>query len=267
MFDSGVGGLTVLRAIHERLPDEATVYLGDTARVPYGPKSPETVLRYTREAVRFVRARGVKALVIACNTATAHAAEAVAAEVDIPVIGVVDPGAREAARVSRSGAIGVIGTRGTIESGTYERAILGFRPEARVRSRACPLFVALAEEGWVSGPVAELTARAYLDPLLEQGIDTLVLGCTHYPLLRGLLAQVVGDDVRLVDSAAATAADAARLLEAEELEAAADAPPRHEYYVTDDGGGFADIAARFLGAPLRHVQRAVLETDEAGREA
>lgn len=263
VFDSGVGGLTVLRAIHRTLPAEATVYLGDTARVPYGPKSPETVRRYASEAAAFLMDRGIKALVIACNTATAHAAEALAADSPIPVIGVVDPGARAAAETSPGGAIGVIGTRGTIGSGTYERAILRFRPEARVRSVACPLFVALAEEGWLSGPIATLTAREYLDPLLAEGIDTLVLGCTHYPLLRPLLADVVGPDVRLVDSADATAAETARRLGDEGLLATREGEGEHTYFVTDAGGGFGEIAERFLGRAPRRLERATLG-DEPG---
>lgn len=262
VFDSGVGGLTVLRAIHRRLPGESTVYLGDTARVPYGPKSPDTVRRYAREAADFLEGRGVKAIVIACNTATAHACEELAGRVAVPVIGVVDPGAREASRVSRSGTIGVIGTRGTIESGTYERAILRFRPEARVRSRACPLFVALAEEGWVDGPVAELTAREYLGPLTAEGIDTLLLGCTHYPLLHDLLAEVVGAEVGLVDSAEATAEDtASRLEEAGILRPSGEGAPVREYFVTDEARRFAEIADRFLGRPAARVQSVVLEEE------
>ena len=251
VFDSGVGGLTVLRAIHAALPLEPTVYLGDTARVPYGPKSQETVRRYAVQAAEFLVDRGIKALVIACNTATAHAHATLAEALDIPVLGVIDPGAREAAEASRSGVIGVIGTRGTIESGTYERAIRSYRSDADVRSRACPLFVSLAEEGWVTGDVAELTARTYLEDLLDAGIDTLVLGCTHYPLLTPLLAHVAGEGVRLVDSAEATARATARIVP--HAEPGSGAPPR-EYYVTDDPRRFEELAGRFLGASIEHLQ-------------
>jgi len=254
VFDSGVGGLTVLRAIHAHLPGESTIYLGDTARVPYGPKSPETVRRYAREATDFLIGRGIKALVIACNTATAHAFGTLSKGLDIPVIGVVEPGAREAAAASATGVIGVIGTRGTVASGSYERAILAARPDATVRSRACPLFVALAEEGWVTGDVPELTARRYLAPLLDAGIDTLVLGCTHYPLLRGLLAEVTGTGVRLVDSAEATARETARVLQSGRLAAPGDELLSREYFVTDDTRLFGELAELFLGAPVTRVE-------------
>ena len=238
MFDSGIGGLTVLRAIHARLPAESTIYLGDTARLPYGPKSPETVRRYAAQATAFLLDRGVKALVIACNTATAHAWEVIANGLEIPVIGVVEPGARAAVQRSQGGAIGVIGTQGTIESGTYERAIRAENPDAIVHSAACPLFVALAEEGWVEGEVARLTAERYLQPLLRTGIDTLVLGCTHYPLLKPLIARVVGAGITLVDSAEATAAALAASLEHDDLLTKRSEPNEREYFVTDDAERF-----------------------------
>ncbi len=261
MFDSGVGGLTVLRALGRRLPRESTVYLGDTARVPYGPKSPETVRRYADEAAAFLMGRGIKALVIACNTATAHARAHLAETLPVPVLGVVEPGAAEAARVSRSGRIGVIGTRGTIESGTYERAILRHRPDATVHARPCPLLVALAEEGWVSGPAAEWTAREYLAPLLERRIDTLVLGCTHYPLLRPLLSAIAGPEVVLVDSAEATAEATAALLETEGLAAGDTASARRTYFATDDAARFGELAARFLGGPVGEVVTASIDPE------
>ena len=258
VFDSGVGGLTVLRAIHRALPDESTVYLGDTARVPYGPKSPETIRRYADEAAGFLLERGVKALVIACNTATAHACAGLEARLDIPVVGVVEPGAREAVKTTRSGRVGVIGTRGTIESGTYERAIRALEADVSVLSYACPLFVALAEEGWVDGDVAELTARTYLTGLLGEGIDTLVLGCTHYPLLSPLLERIAGPDVRLVDSAEATARHVRALLAQGVVRSAARRPARR-YYVTDDPERFAETAERFLGAPVERLERVALD--------
>lgn len=259
VFDSGVGGLTVLRAIHARLPAESTIYLGDTARVPYGPKSPETVRRYTREAAGFLTERGVKALVIACNTATAHACEAISRELEIPVVGVVEPGARAAAARSRAGRIGVIGTQGTIESGTYERAIRAARGDTVVESAAAPLFVALAEEGWVEGEVARLTAERYLGPLLSRDIDTLVLGCTHYPLLKALIADVAGPSIELVDSAEATAAELERRLGAAGLAHPETPRPSRHYFVTDDARRFLAIAERFLGAPVEHLEPIDLE--------
>lgn len=252
VFDSGVGGLTVLRALHERMPDESTVYLGDTARVPYGPKSPETIRRYSEEAASFLLDQGVKALVIACNTATAHASRGLSERLAIPVVGVVGPGASAAAAATGTGSIGVIGTRGTIDSGTYERAIRRVRPDADVRSRACPLFVALAEEGWVNGDVAELTARTYLNDLLADGIDTLVLGCTHYPLLRPLLETIVGPSITLVDSAEATAEFTAGLLHEQGLHSVS-AEVQRDYFVTDDAARFGELASRFLGATADRI--------------
>jgi glutamate racemase len=247
VFDSGIGGLTVLRALRRRLPAEDTVYLGDTARVPYGPKSPETVRRYAAEAAEFLLGQGIKLLVVACNTATARALPELSESLPVPVIGVVEPGAREAARRSDSGLIGVIGTQGTVDSGAYEAAILGLRPEAVVEGLACPLFVALVEEGWTEGEVARLTAERYLRPLLDRGIDTLVLGCTHYPLLRPLLQDVAGPAVTLVDSAEATADAVQRALERRGLGAPAEAGRgTARYFVTDDAGRFRRLAARWL---------------------
>lgn len=254
VFDSGVGGLTVVHALRERLPFESILYLGDTARVPYGPKSPDTVRRYAGEAADFLLARDVKLIVIACNTATARAAEDVASRVPVPVVGVIEPGATEAARRSRDGMIGVIGTQGTIESGIYERVIRGLRPDATVLSVPCPLFVALAEEGWTHGDVARLTAERYLKPLLRREIDTLVLGCTHYPLLKPLLGEVAAG-VELIDSAEATASVVASTLA--DLEIAAEPtgrPPTARYFVTDDARQFGAVAKRFLGEPVDSLE-------------
>jgi glutamate racemase len=247
VFDSGIGGLTVLRALQRRLPAEATVYLGDTARVPYGPKSPETVRRYAREAADFLIGEGIKLLVVACNTATARALPGLGESLRVPVVGVVEPGAREAVRRSSTGRIGVIGTRGTIESGAYEEAILALRPEARVEAVACPLFVSLVEEGWTEGDVATLTAERYLRPLLGREIDTLVLGCTHYPLLEPLLRVVAGPAVALVDSAEATAGAVAAELERRSLAAPDDIEaPETRFFVTDDAPRFRRLASRWL---------------------
>lgn len=249
VFDSGVGGLTVLRALMERLPAEPTVYLGDTARVPYGTKSPGVVTRYAIANARFLERAGIKLLVVACNTASSVALEPLRGAMKIPVVGVIEPGARAAARATRSGRVGVIGTHGTIRSGAYQAAIERFRPGATVLTRACPLFVPLAEEGWTSGAVVEAVARTYLSDLASAGVDALVLGCTHYPLLREALGAVMGPAVTLVDSAQATAEAVEALLSERGLRADSDRPERR-YFVTDGAERFAEVGARFLGRPI-----------------
>lgn len=247
VFDSGIGGLTVAKAIYERLPAESTIYFGDTARVPYGPKSPETVRRYSLEILRWLLAQEVKAVVIACNTSTAHALETLRAESPVPVVGVIDPGAVAALRASRGGAIGVIGTVGTIASNAYARAIHGISPAARVVQQACPLFVPLVEEGWFEHAAAELVAVEYLAPLCQAVVDTLVLGCTHYPLLKPLLQRVMGPGVQLIDSAQETANELARVLDAQGLAAADGRPAVHRFAVSDDEARFRQVGARFIG--------------------
>src|SRR5690348_6087741 len=212
VFDSGIGGLTVAHEVIRQLPHESVLYFGDTARVPYGPKSPDTVRRYSREIAAFLTGEGIKTLVVACNTATAHALPALRDDVPLPVIGVIEPGARAAVRATRGGHIGVIGTAGTIKSGAYERAIRELDPSVRITARACPLFVPLVEEGWVDHDATRMIARAYLAPLLRENVDTVVLGCTHYPLLKPLLAEVLGAEVALIDSAEETARAAATVL-------------------------------------------------------
>jgi glutamate racemase len=252
IFDSGVGGLTVQKAILERLPSLETVYLGDTARVPYGTKSAEVVTQYSLRNGRFLVAREVDALVVACNTASAVALPALRAALEIPVLGVVEPGARAAARASRSGRIGVIGTASTIGSGAYQRALVARRPDAQVVAQACPLFVPLAEEGWTDpdDEVVRAIARRYLAPLLSAGVDTVVLGCTHYPLLRGAIAREL-PGVQLVDSADAIAAEVAERLPLPPAASAA----RHRFFVTDVPGRFLAIAERFLGRPVESAEQ------------
>ena len=254
VFDSGIGGLTVAHALFERLPRESVIYFGDTARVPYGPKSPETVRRYSAEILTYLLQRGVKAVVVACNTSTAHALDALRERSPVPVLGVIEPGARAAVGATRGGAIGVIGTAGTIASGAYERAIKALRPDAQVVSRACPLFVPLVEEGWFDHPATELVAREYLAPLQAAGIDVLVLGCTHYPLLKGLLSRVLGDSVRLIDSAEETALAAQRELDSRGLLADASRPATHTFVISDDEPHFRSVGARFLGERLQQVE-------------
>ena len=253
VFDSGLGGLTVAHAIMRALPGESLVYFGDTARVPYGPKSPETVRRYSHEIAGFLLDQGVKAIVVACNTATAHALPALQQSLSIPVIGVVGPGARAAVRATRSGRIGVIGTDGTIKSGAYVRAIHAESPTATVTALPCPLFVPLVEEGWTDHDAARLIAREYLAPFMRDEVDTLVLGCTHYPLLKPLIADIVGPNVRLIDSAAETAADTARLL-AEHGLATSDTDGHYRFIASDDPQQFLALGQRFFGDTIERVE-------------
>lgn len=251
VFDSGVGGLTVLRALRARMPGADFVYLGDTARLPYGTKSPDTVRRYALQAAEALRARDVSALVVACNTASGVALDALAAHwPDVPVVGVVEPGAAAACRRSVKGDIAVIGTESTIRGGAYQRAIARLRPEARVRSRACSVFVALAEEGWFDTAAAEAVARAYLDDWLQSPDrpDALVLGCTHFPVLTDLIRRIAGDDLALVDSASTTAEVLAEVL-AGQLDPAATAGSVH-FLATDGAERFAAVGSRFLGQPI-----------------
>ena len=259
IFDSGVGGLTVYRALHERLPDERFVYLGDTARVPYGTKSLATVERYAIENSRFLEAHGIKLLVVACNTASALALPAIRRSVGVEVIGVIEPGARAAAESSQPGAksIGVIATEATVQSGAYSAAIARFAPTAVVIERACPLFVGLAEEGWAVTDVARSVAAEYLSDLREREVETLVLGCTHYPILRSVIQETIGEHVHLIDSGEAAAQDVEARLDAAGLaRVAAESRARERrlcddldhFYVTDAAERFNRVAERFLGS-------------------
>lgn len=255
VFDSGIGGLTVVRELARQLPRESIVYFGDTARVPYGPKSPDTVRRYSREIAAFLLGEGVKAIVIACNTATAHALDALREELPVPVIGVVEPGARAAVRASPGRRIGVVGTVGTVRSGAYERAIAALAADADVVAQPCPLFVPLVEEGWFAHPATRLIAHEYLEPVRARGVDTLVLGCTHYPLLKSEIAAAMGDTVRLIDSAEETAAETGRVLDAHGLRTPDQlGKSARRYLVSDAPEQFSRTARHFLGAPLDHVE-------------
>ncbi len=250
VFDSGIGGLTVVRALRERMPGEEIVYFGDSARVPYGTKSPATVIRFTRECVSFLVRREIKLLVVACNTASAVALEVLTTWVPSPVIGVIQPGVAAALRRSRRWRIGVIGTEATIASGAYRSGLLRNRRVKAVAERACPLFVPLAEEGWTQGEVPRLVARNYLEPILAEGIDTLILGCTHYPLLSGVLSEVVGEGVTLVDSGAETARVTAALLSRRGMASGRRKRGRCTVFVTDRPRGFESVGAAFLGESL-----------------
>jgi len=261
IFDSGVGGLTVYRALHEHLPNERFVYLGDTARVPYGTKSLATVERYAIENARFLAAHGIKLLVVACNTASALALPAIRASLDIDVVGVIGPGARaavseRAGRARTQARIGVVATESTVQSGAYTAAIKKANANATVVERACPLFVPLAEEGWADNDVARMIAETYLQDL-RANIDTLVLGCTHYPILREVIQQTVGDGVQLIDSGEATAVEVKSLLNEKDLARLTMPTGALErqlcddldhFYVTDAAERFSRVAERFLGA-------------------
>ena len=257
IFDSGVGGLTVYRALHERLPNERFVYLGDTARVPYGTKSLATVERYAVENSKFLEAHGIKLLVVACNTASALAVPAIRNAVKVPVIGVIEPGSRAAVEVAGGANIGVIATEATVNSGAYAKAIAALVASGEVLERACPLFVPLAEEGWADSEVARIVARDYLSDFHKTSIAALVLGCTHYPILRDVISETIGRGIALIDSGAATAADVEALLE--KLSLRLDAPfslyeerrlcdDLDHFYVTDAAERFAKVAERFLGS-------------------
>lgn len=261
VFDSGVGGLTVLRALRAHLPSERFVYLGDTARLPYGTKSHESIERYALQAARMLVERGVKCLVVACNTASGVAVELLRRELSpLPVVGVIEPGADAGCRASRSGYIAVIATEGTVRGRAYEKAIAKYCPDAKVVSRACPLFVALAEEGLTEGPIVEAVAHRYLDELFAGSAnrkpDTLVLGCTHFPVLAGALRRVVGDDVRIVDSAATTASVLAEELGTLGLvsDRRRDLIPHVQLLATDGPERFARVGATFLGEPIVSTQ-------------
>jgi glutamate racemase len=253
VFDSGIGGLTVLKELLEHLPNESYVYFGDTARVPYGTKSADTVRRFSRENVSFLLDRGVKMVVIACNTASSEALPDLEHEFPVPILGVIEPGVRAAVAATRTRRIGVIGTPGTIRSGAYQAKILAAMPDATVIPQACPLFVPLVEEGWIDTPVTRMVAREYLRAYEGAKIDALVLGCTHYPLLKPVITSVLGAGVTLVDSAVETAREVARVLEARGIAASSGAGEFH-VVLSDTSPTFGDIATRFLGRRVAEIE-------------
>jgi glutamate racemase len=252
IFDSGIGGLTVLKEITRLLPQEETIYLGDTARVPYGTKSKETVVRYSLETADFLLKHNIKLLVVACNTASAYALPALKERLKIPVVGVIEPGAKMAVGTTRTKSIGVIGTEGTMKSGAYFDAIKAVDHTVVVFMKACPLFVPLAEEGWTDNDAALLTAKKYLEGFKEQRIDTLVLGCTHYPLLKGTIAKVMGGGVKLIDSAFATAFEVQVVLQDSDLlRKGAQSLTQRRFFVTDSPERFTNGGKRvFSEVPL-----------------
>ncbi len=258
VFDSGMGGLTVVREMIRQLPHESIIYFGDTARVPYGPKSPDTILRYSREITAYLKGEGVKALVIACNTATAHALPALRREFDMPIIGVIEPGARAAAAATKTKRVGVIGTAGTIKSRAYEKEILRLLPDAHVTAQACALFVPLVEEGWVDTEPTRAIARNYLAPMVSAEVDTLVLGCTHYPLMKTVIGNVVGREVRLIDSAYETASETGAILNATGLANASPNEARYRFIASDAPDTFLGLGERFLGSSIDRVETRTL---------
>ena len=255
VFDSGIGGLTVLKELIALMPGEDFIYLGDTARLPYGSKSNEVIVRYSRENTEFLLAKGIKMLVVACNTSSAVALEEIARGTMAPVIGVIEPGAAAAAAASRSGKIGVIGTEATVASGAYTRAIQRLRPRAEIYTRACPLLVPLVEEGWTDNEIAERTVAHYLASLKASGIDTLLLGCTHYPLLRAMFARVLGPRVRIVDSATATAQAVRGRLRALGLGRRTAGAGARSFFVTETPDRFVRVGRRFLGPQVESAVR------------
>lgn len=264
VFDSGVGGLTVAKEIMRQLPDEQIVYFGDTARVPYGSKSKKTIITYTRQIVRFLRSKDVKAIVVACNTASAYALETVRSEVPLPMIGVVKPGAKAAAEATRNGRIGVIGTEGTIRSGIYNEFLNATDPNVKVFGRACPLFVPLVEEGWLQDPVTVEVARRYIADLTRDDIDTLVLGCTHYPLLRKLIRGIVGDSVTLVNPAYETAITLREMLKEKGLaHEMRERPPEHTFFVSDGAEKFREFANSILPCEVVETKDVNIESFES----
>jgi glutamate racemase len=255
IFDSGLGGLTVVKEIIHHLPNERIVYFGDTARVPYGTKSAETIIRYSREIVRVLLKHKVKMVVVACNTASSLALDILKKEFDVPVLGVIEPGARKAVEVTRNKRIGIIATSSTVKSGRYTQKIIQLDKYIVVTSQACPLLVPLVEEGWFDHAVTYQVARQYLGDMKKNKIDTLILGCTHYPLLKGVLHNVMGPKVQLVDSAREVAMQVKDLLVKRRLLRTRLSPCQHTFIVTDEPKQFQRLALRFLGGGVKHVRR------------
>jgi glutamate racemase len=259
VFDSGIGGLTVLKEIIKEMPDEGTIYLGDTARVPYGIRSPETVTRYSLENTRFLFSKDIKLLVVACNTASSISLDSIKKSIHAPVVGVIEPGAKAAVRVTRNKRIGVIGTEATIRSGSYTRSIKAFDRDIEVCHLSCPLFVPIVEEGWIEGEIATIIVEKYLKGIKDKGIDTLVLGCTHYPLLKGVISRVMGEDVALIDSAVEVAKEIKEILNTADSKSKNRENPVREFYVTDSPERFVKVGELFLENKIEHIEMIKLQ--------
>lgn len=255
VFDSGIGGLTVLKELMKCLPSESFVYFGDTARVPYGTRSRDTIIKYTFQCVRFLLSKDVKAVVIACNTASAAALSSLKHEFDLPVTGVIEPGAAAAVRNNLNGRIGIIGTCATVNSGAYAEAIWSIDRCRKIVSNPCPLFVPIVEEGWANTKVADMIAREYLKPMIEQDVDTIVMGCTHYPLLKNVISKILGQDVVLVDPACETAKVFKEILAEKYMEKEGDGSPAFRYYVSDDPQKFVRIGEAFLEKNIDNIEK------------
>lgn len=256
VFDSGVGGLTVVKELVEQMPHEDIVYFGDTARVPYGIKSKETVIKFSIENILYLLGHDVKLICVACNTVSSLALPVIKHHFKVPIVGVLTPAVREAVYATQNKRVGVIGTHGTIKSGAYENEIKQLDPSVKVFARPCPLFVPFVEEGWTSGKVVEEVARAYLKPLKDNRVDTLILGCTHYPVLKNVIRQVMGPKVVLIDSAKQVAVEVKKLL-ASECMMGKQRRGRHRFFVSDNPRWFTDLASRFLGRRISDAQRVV----------
>jgi len=255
IFDSGIGGLTVVKAIMQELPAESIIYFGDTARVPYGSKSKSTIVRFSLENVEFLLRFGVKCIIIACNTSSSWALPTLRRYFKVPIIGVIRPGARAAVQQSANQRIGVLGTEATIKSRAYEMEIKRLNPSVKVFSASCPLFVPLVESGWLNGSISAQVASVYLEPLKHHRVDTVILGCTHYPLLAPVIRRALGPRVTLVDSATQTAAEVKGLLAWNEWLVASRTRPAHRFFVTDESDRFVQLGQQFLGRSIRSVER------------
>ncbi len=262
VFDSGIGGLTVLRKIHDALPLEDTIYLGDTARLPYGDKSPKAIIRYSLQNAAFLHTHQIKLLVVACNTASAYAVEHLRSKFQIPIVDVIEPAASLAASTTKTKKIAVLGTRATINSGVYAAKIKRLVPEAEVISVACPLFVPLVEEDFIYHPATELIIRDYMLPIEKGGFDTVILGCTHYPMLMPVIQKVLGDSVVIIDSATICAKAVERELEAMDLKRNLLQKGKRKYYASDDTDKFRRLGENFLGIPIGGVEPYVIDSDE-----
>ncbi|HZJ58362.1 MAG TPA: glutamate racemase [Clostridia bacterium] len=259
VFDSGLGGLTVVKELMKWLPQEDIVYFGDTARIPYGTRSNETVIRYSQQCIRFLLSKDIKMIVIACNTVSSISLNMVTEMFDIPILGVIEPGAREAVASTRNMRLGVIGTQGTIRSGAYEKAISRLDPRIRVFTNPCSLFVPIVEEGWSNSKIALLTAERYLDSMRCNDIDTLLLGCTHYPLLEDTIGKVMGPDVTLINPACGTALEVGRILKDRGLLSEDGTEAQYDFYVSDLGEKFEELGGRFLGREIKCARKIEIE--------
>ena len=258
VFDSGIGGLTVVRALMKQLPRENIVYYGDTARVPYGTKSPQVIREYAAQDADFLVSQGIKMLVVACNTVSAVALDIVQKRARVPVVGVIIPGARAAVSATRKKRVGIIGTSATVNSGAYTNAVRQIDEEVQVFARACPLFVPLAEEGWIDHQVTMLVAKEYLFPLTLEKVDTLILGCTHYPVLRSSIAAVLDPRMTLIDSGAAAALEVERVLDEQDIRNPSKQKPNLQFFVSDLPAKFSEVGERFLGQKMGRVRRVPL---------